>query len=269
MTVPGHIRAGSTPASMAADRIPPKVDTPVTVTVAGFAAPMKPVTLSIEGSGGANGTVTIDGKTTTDLTGPAIVQLRGGTQTTPGKAGNLKLVAEQGGTRLAASAGFSVSAIPQNYTDVFDSELTGATRGFVVQDGWASDSGDIADLDQADISEEVEVTTATGCFVGKGTSTSGYLPANSFTKDTHSTPVSIMTSSGLRIAQQTCKFQDKRAGAVDIPMRNSGYELTRRVIRMPFGVVTLFRINKEGKATTANGITSGAGVGSITRTQTV
>ena len=82
---------------MTQDRIPTRVDTPVTVTIAGFSPPMAPVRLSIAGASAVNGTATIDGGATADLTGTATVQLRGTAQTAIGNAGNLLLVAEQGG----------------------------------------------------------------------------------------------------------------------------------------------------------------------------
>jgi hypothetical protein len=69
------------------DRIPPRVDTPVDVTIAGLAVPMRDVTLSIAGAGGGNGTATINGAATADLGASATVNLRGVVQTTPGKAG--------------------------------------------------------------------------------------------------------------------------------------------------------------------------------------
>jgi peptidoglycan hydrolase-like protein with peptidoglycan-binding domain len=265
--MPAHIRAPSTPGVMAEDRIPPRVDTDVQVNVAGLGPPLLPVTLSVAGSGGANGDVTIDGAPSLEIFGPVTVHLRGTTQTAPGNGGNLQLVATQGGVELGRSAGFSVSSVPQRYTDVFLSDLTGASRGFVVQDGWESDSGSFADLDGTEISEEVEVTQATGCFAGLGGNVSGYLPGDSLTQDTHSSATATLTSPGRRIAQQTSKFRDHRAGAADIPMRDAGYLIDRRVVRV--GGVLRFVITKSGKATTANGTPSGQGEGFITRNQAI
>ncbi len=268
--MPAHIRAPSTPGVMAEDRIPPRVDTDAQVNVEGIHAPMLPVTLSVASSGGTNGEVTVNGSPTHEIFGNETVHLRGTTQTDAGSGGNLQLVASQGPTELNRSSGFSVSAIPQRYTDVFVSELTGARRGFVVQDGWESDSGTFADLDQTEISEEVETTTATGCFAGVVGGVSGYLPGDSLTTDTHSTSVAVLTGPGRRIAQQTCKFRDHRSGANDIPMRNSGYLLDRLVVRV--GGALRFIITKSGQATTANGVPSGPGEtpgGIIRRNQAV
>ncbi|MBA3746429.1 MAG: hypothetical protein H0W96_02930, partial [Solirubrobacterales bacterium] len=144
----------------------------------------------------------------------------------------------------------------------------GNRRGFVVQDGWESDSGRFKDLDKTEISELVEQTLATGCFVGLGATNSGYLPGNVLTKDSHSSATSTLTSTGRRDAQQTCMFKDNRSGSVDIPMTNSGYELVRIVTANPKGGFD-FHITKKGKATTAKGVASAAGRGSIDKTQKV
>lgn len=266
VTLP-KIRAGSTPTGMA-DRIPPRVDTAAHVDVSGLKTGDAPVTLSVEGAGGGNGTATIDGAATKDITATADVKLKGGDQTDVGKGGNLKLVAKQGGTTLATSSAFTVSAIPQNYKDVFARLITGTKRGFFVTDSWESDSGVVADLKETEISELVEVTSATGCFTGTGKSNSGYLPGDKFSEDEHGTPVSILTKAGNRVAAQTCMFKDKRSGATDIPMTNSGYTLTRDVTEPTPGKIKI-QTHKVGAATTANGVTSAAGVGDIDKTQDV
>jgi hypothetical protein len=134
-----HVNANTSPAGMP-DRIPPRVDTIVGVGIVGWRIPMAPVTLSIDGAGGGNSNATIDGAATVDLTNTAAVRLRGTAQTSVGNAGNLRLVAEQGGTRLATSNAFSVSAIPQNFSITFNSLITGARRGIRVNNHWESDS---------------------------------------------------------------------------------------------------------------------------------
>jgi hypothetical protein len=79
--------------------------------------------------------------------------------------------------------------------------------------------------------------------------------------------VTTLTGPGRRIAEQTCKIKDHRSGAADVPMRDSGYKLDRKVIMI--GGVLHFLITKIGTATTANGIPSGAGVGHIAKNQVV
>jgi hypothetical protein len=251
---------------MVADRIPPNVNTPAAITVAGVGASGPAVTLSVEGANATNGTVTIDGAATKDLRSGATVQLKGGTQTTPGNAGNLTLVAKQAGTELARSGGFSVSSIPQNWSITFISFVTEATdpgrRGIRVRNAWESDSQRLADLNEAERSELVEIKSASGCFNLSPSNTSGFLPANTGAlTDTHSSSAAAMTSAGTRIAQQTFKFNDKRTGATDIPARNSGYKISRVVTAVGTGFE--LHTTKEGQAGTAVGITSTAGSGTV------
>jgi len=277
-TVPGHIRARSTPSGMP-DRIPPRVDTNVNVTISGWRIPMNPVVLSAEGTGGGNGTVTINGRASADLTSSATVKLRGGTQTGVGNAGKLRLVASQGGTRLARSSGFSVAAIPQNFSITFNSELSGARRGFIVNNHWQSDSGNVADLDEAERSEQVQYGTSTGIMAGYRGRNSGFLPADSPpTTDTHSTGVAMLRTAstatgviGTAVAEQVFIFNDRRTGATNIPVTRSGYRLTRVTIQLPGlgSYLRYFGITKAGTATTANGYSSAAGAGSVTRVQSV
>jgi hypothetical protein len=266
-TLPAHVRGAASPAAMA-DRIPPRVTTVAHVDISGLKPGDPPVELSVAGAGGGNGTVTIDGSATKSVSASSDVNLKGVDQTDSGKGGALRLVAKRGGSQLATSGGFSVSSIPQNYTDTFVRLVTGAKRGVVVQDGWESDSGVVADLNETEIAEQVEVTAATGCFAGLGKINSGYLPGDKFSQDTHSSAVAALTTPGNKVAQQTCMFKDKRAGSTDIPMTKSGYTIVRDVRAKDAGGLT-FHITKNGAATTANGVTSGAGSGSIDKTQDV
>jgi hypothetical protein len=234
---------------------------------------MAPVTLSIEGASGTNGTVTIDGGATADVTSDTTVQLRGGTQTAVGSAGNLHLVADMGtgpGARLATSNAFSVSAIPQNYSDTFVSVLTGNRRGIVVQDGWESDSGTFADLDKTEQSERVEHKSSSGSLAGFASNNSGYLPGDVLTTDTHSVGTARLTGTGDAFTHQTTMFKDNRTGAVDIPMTNSGFHLTRTVFRT-FPIIGKLQIttSKQGGAADARGIPSAAGSANVTKTQDV
>jgi hypothetical protein len=268
------IRDPRSPASMK-DRIAPGVNTPVPVTISGGDG-KTPVDVSINGSGGPNGTVTVNGATSASIagTGTTNVTLNGTKQTSVGSGGNLNLAVTQGGVTLATSNGFSVSAIPRDYTDAFKSLLTGARRGFIVQDGWKSDStsGSISDLDGAEISEMVEYQLpGTGCFTAAlPGQNSHYLPANSLTTDTHSRSTSELTGPGTLVANQTCKFNDNRSGSTDIPMQNSGYVLTRTV-GLKSGSTTALQIttSKVGTATSAKGVASAAGVGNIVKSQDV
>ncbi|MGH9164421.1 MAG: hypothetical protein ACRDZW_02765, partial [Acidimicrobiales bacterium] len=282
--VPATIKAAASPAGMT-DRITPGIGVQAAVSMSGWAAGADPVKVSVEGSGTAGGTVTVDGAAEFEFpqaaAGAANVSLVGTVQTAVGSAGGLKLVATQGGNVLVRSAAFSVSAIPQDYTDTFVSLLTDNRRGFVVQDGWSSDSaGGIADLDGAEISEHVEYGGATGCFAGNARgSNSGFLPANALTKDTHSRGKAELTSPGVLVTKQTCSFNDKRSGSLGIPLRNSGFVITRTVAAQASGIGGFFRsvvgrnlkitTAKVGGDTDANGVASAAGTGNIVKTQNV
>jgi hypothetical protein len=261
-TVAAKIRHTTTPPQMTVDRIPPRVGVPVPITISGWSIPMAPVEVAIENGGGGNGTCTLDGAATTTLMDsggtPTLV---GVDQTAAGRGAQLRVVVRLAGAVLARSNPFAVAAIPQNYSDTKVSELTGARRGLVVQDGWESDSGVFADLDETEISERVEETSASGVLAGLTPVNSGYLPGDKLTQDTHSTPASVLTGPGERIVAQTCMFKDHRTGTTDIPMTNSGYTLTRSCITFGAGTGWFLITTKVGAATTAKGISSQAGAG--------
>src|SRR4051794_1221529 len=99
VTLPPTVRFPGTPAGMP-DRIPPNKDFAVAVGIAGWGPPMAPVTVTVEGSGAANGTATINGAASADLSAGATVQLRGTAQTAPGDGGHLRIVARLGTTVL-------------------------------------------------------------------------------------------------------------------------------------------------------------------------
>jgi outer membrane protein OmpA-like peptidoglycan-associated protein len=282
VTVPHHIRGAATPAAMTADRIPPRVDTPVTVTFGGTPNPAAPVTLSIDGAGGGNGSVTIDGSATHDfvVAGAQTVNLRGVIQTTPGSGGNLRLMARQRGALLAQSDGFSVSSIPQNMSFTFNSLVTGNKRGILVDLDWQSDSTvKTPDLNQAEHSERIELTGGTGIFAGAANPhTSCYLNSTSAQQDENSEgPLAALHGSGSLTAKQTFIFKDKRTGATDIPMTNSGFLVNWVVAPKP---TSGFQITTSRNAAATNAldpnpacpagrIASNAGTGSVTKLQDV
>jgi hypothetical protein len=92
VSLPQHIRGWQSPWGTP-DRIPPRVDTPVEVGVAGWTTPMLPIILQIERAGGGNGTATIDGGSTAEVSASTTVQLRCQNQTDAGKADGLRLAA--------------------------------------------------------------------------------------------------------------------------------------------------------------------------------
>ncbi|MBN9385059.1 MAG: DUF4157 domain-containing protein [Chitinophagaceae bacterium] len=271
VTIP-KIRAASTPAAMTVDRIPPRVDTPVAVGIAGSASPAPAVTFSIDGAGGGNGTATINGANTATLTASGTLQLRGVDQTDPGKAGNLKLVARQGTTVLASSSGFTISAVPQNWSTSLVNSITDPDAiGMIAKNCWESDSKDVNDLDKVKRKEQVEVTTKTGPWAGATQGTSSWKDATmGCIFDQHQdSPRAGFRMLGSKIANQVFVFKCERTGVTDIPATNSGLLITRQVTSGGPGVFK-YDISKVGTAVTANGFSSAAASGSaIAPTQVV
>lgn len=250
----GPVRAPSTPPEMKADRIPPRVDTRVQLSLSGVVDASAPVTLSIEtgpksdpgyGAASFGGNPTLDVVTTGDVT----VKLRGDQQTEPGKAGHLKLVARQGGRVLGTSAGFSVAAIPQNHSIKFRRMMTGSYRGIMVDEAWESDSLNRQDLDQAAIAERVQhdVKGIKASDLVPGTSC--YKRADKTDQDKHALLAAQIKGPLTDIVQQTHMFREDRTGAVNIPMKNSGYTIEHIVQKKGEGLEVV--TSKKGAATTA------------------
>ena len=161
--LPERIRGIHTPASMIQDRIPPRVDTefdnlgnPLDVNVTPVLGAIGQfVQIAIEDQSSSNGTVSINGNPTLFITQSQKIKLRGLTQTVPGNAGRLNLIARVRDSTIRSS-GFSVSAIPINF------QLIEATPNAPNGDGiigfkyiWLSDSTDLGDLNEVWIGEFV------------------------------------------------------------------------------------------------------------------
>jgi hypothetical protein len=106
------------------------------------------VMVDVEGSGGANGTATVTVGATP--AGSGSVTIRGGIQTTPGNAGNLRLRATVGTAVIGRPPGFTVAAFPINWTDTFAAVVNEPhLLGVTIRDGWSYDgSGSVSELDQ-------------------------------------------------------------------------------------------------------------------------
>ncbi len=263
------IRNSDTPAGMP-DRIPPRVDTPIHITVApDLGTSGKKVHLILKNNNATNGDLTIDGGTTKDLTTTADVPMRGTVQTSPGNAGHINVVAQVRGQDAVTSNGFSVAAIPQNFSEALVSTVNFGIR---VSASWQSDSTNPADLDQVQFSEQVQVDNETGSLVGLGGGqNSHYLPmplTGTICCDTHGTPPALITAApGTQQLSQTHTLKDARTGVTDIPIANSGYHITRTVTQDPTTHVLHLTTAKAGAATSANGFASGAGAGGGSATQ--
>jgi hypothetical protein len=266
--LPQHIRRDDTPAGMP-DRIPPRVPTTFGIQVTpDLTASGQAITLSIAGQDPDHGTATLDGMAETTLSASGTVAISGSTQTaaTPGlgggNAGNLHLVAQVRGAGTVQSDGFSIAAIPQNWSEVFGGPIrTRSYLGLFVIDSWQSDSGNPSDLSAVSLNEKVQGVVTGGLKIsqlGVGT----YFPAYPEPgMDRHALARSSVRSPGGRVLlSQTHVFHDQRTGALDIPVTNSGYLIEQIVSRGRGGSWVLTTI-KEGSPATALGFPSGAGAG--------
>ena len=279
VTFEQHIRYRDTPTAMP-DRIPPRANSPFDITVTpDLAGSGQAVTLAVTGQNASTGTVTINGNDTQDLTSSSSVNLSGGTQTAPtagytaGNAGNLMLTVRVRGQDTAQSAGFSVAAIPVNWSIALPSNslVTGSRRGIRVINSWKSDSGVLGDLGAVERSEVVEYLPGTGIFtVPPGALNSGYIDATlGSATDTHSVSTALLTGTGVQDANQAFEFRDQRTGAQDVPAPNSGYRIERNVFRDPITGALMITTSKMGMAVTALGISVTAGAGSVSQNQAV
>ena len=223
----GAVRAFSTPDGMP-DRIPPRVTTRVPVLVQGLPAGDPDVLVFASGTGGAvkvNG-----GNFTTVRDGVTMLEVEGTEQTPPG-GGRLELVASQRGKGiLARSAPFAVAAIPQNWSTTLIDGLEDHRRGILVDNSWESDSGNVADLNQAERSERVAIISQDGMFANVAMQNSGFSSAHDPpVMDQHAVMTEGITAPGSIVTQQMFVFNDRRTGATGLTARNSGFQLTRVV----------------------------------------
>jgi hypothetical protein len=262
-----YVPRNANPADGMPDSVPPsksyevevKVDPPMDCCPGQF------IELSIINGSADNGTATVS---PTRITKTTTITVTGGTQTKPGHGGQLKIQAKlDGATVKAESSGFTVCAHPINYSDTFVSDIDEPDRvGFVVQDGWDSDSGTFADLDEAEVSEIVEYDAPTSppYAGGGGANNSGYLSANRLTKDTHTiVPRPAAGPAATWERRQVSIFKCHRCGATDKVQPNSGFKITHAVSADAAGHWK-HKIMKVGADVTARGYTSKAGTANAT-----
>jgi hypothetical protein len=244
------------------DSVPPgkTYEVEVTVTWSKAACPGQHIDLSIINGSADNGTATVS---PAQITATTTVTVTGGTQTKPGHDGQLKIQAKLDGTIVKAeSAGFTVCAHPINYKDTFKSDIDTPTRvGMFVQDDWESDSGTFSHLDEAEISELVQLGPRNSPPFAPAASitlnTSSYFPADSRTVDEHRVGRPSAGPAGTLEHHQLCIFKCHRCGAVDKDMPNSGFKIIFEVFQV--GTKWKQRTRKVGSAITLGARTSGAG----------
>src|SRR5262249_50730352 len=142
VTLPQHVRNGDTPAGMP-DRIPPRVDTQVPITMTpDLGSSGESVTLFVDSVSSLSGKATINGQDELAVTSSGNVNMRGTLQTAAtngADAGGLRLgVRVRGDDTAVRSQGFSVAAIPVNWVMAFKGPVTGAARGFITTDTFSS-----------------------------------------------------------------------------------------------------------------------------------
>jgi hypothetical protein len=153
-----------------------------------------------------------------------------------------------------------------NYSDGFVSDIDEPARvGVVVQDGWDSDSGTFADLDEAEDSEVVEYDAPTSppYAGGGGAHNSGYNKANLLTTDTHTIGRPAAGPAAPWERRQVCIFKCHRCGAVDKVHPNSGFKIVHDVFQ-DGGGQWQHHVKKFGAKVTARAYTSEAGVANVT-----
>ncbi len=273
--VPGAVRNPDTPPTMTANRIPPRRVTKARVLVTpDLSGTGMTVSMDVTGNGTtANGRAEVQGTRKLAKTGD--IELKGITQTHPtrdgggGHAGNLKLAVLVHNGLTVESNGFSVAAIPENWTITLVRPIDGPIHGspgrwlgFVEKDGWMSDSGDIEDLDEVHVREQVQVVSVRGVFAGATKAESAdYLSAIGKSFDTHVAPFNrLIPDGGAKDVSQVHIFRDARTGSINIPITNSGYVIERNVFMINRNEWVI-RTSERGARTSANGFISNAGAG--------
>jgi hypothetical protein len=233
------------------------------------------VRLSLFGDQGDYRAILIQNKTNTFRVGGTL-QTVATADGKGGNAGNLHLSAElnENGkiTEVKDGPGFSVAAIPQNFTETFIPalDLVGAPGviGIQVNVYWKSDSDELSDLDQVWFKEQVQVQRRTGTFT-KEFGPSDYAPLketneipakdDSGVHDPHTTLTTRMKApGGIADITEVHIFKDLRTGTKDATVKNSGYELRRVISQDPKTLKWVLVTTKTGLKVTANGFTSGA-----------
>jgi hypothetical protein len=262
-----EVDSPTTPEKMLEKRIPPRVGTEVDVTVNKGTA-----TISVANQDAGNGTVLLNDQKELSLKkGTHKISLKGKDQTTPGNSSKLKLVAKNGKKEITSSNGFSVAAIPQNWSSIYDQPASFENFdavGVKVVNKWESDSGEIADLDMAMRAENVQHYEKTGFFSTATGNNSSYVDANTGQiEDRHRVRPRANIKEGTIDTQQTFRFKCSRTGAIDIPATNAGFKITRDVRKKESDISSLeIQVTKKGFARSANGYYSDAGNADIDKT---
>lgn len=120
----------------------------------------------------------------------------------------------------------------------------------------------MADLDQSYVNEQIQAQPATGSLAG------GYFGASpdyysadlsaEISYDTHALKAGLFNAAGSVTINQVHVLADRRTGAWNVAMPNSGFTITQTLFFDGNGVLQL-QITKQGAATNAGCCASGAG----------
>jgi peptidoglycan hydrolase-like protein with peptidoglycan-binding domain len=215
--------------------IPPGKTYMVQVTVTPPLVGGEFIELAIINTSAANGNATIS---PARISQSALVTVTGVVQTEPGNAGKLQIQAKLNGSIVkATSDGFSVCAHVSGLQEEFreDIDNTGGV-GIRVRTVNESDSGNLADLTQAKVSEVVDNITRNEPPFGGGSgfvNNSKYLqaipPAGKIAVDDHVEPRPSAGPKGMAEKLQLHMFMCLRCGATDKAVPNSGFDIIHTV----------------------------------------
>lgn len=152
------------------NRIPPRKETEVTVSVSGIPEGSEGVLISCDAATMANGKVKINDEKSLYVKGNQTLRVKGTNQTNPGHDNRLSLVAHDGETELARSNTFSVAAYPETITFATQTpENIDLADGTVQIAGVydlssTSDSGHDSQMNKAYVSEVIAIASHSGLF---------------------------------------------------------------------------------------------------------
>jgi type VI secretion system secreted protein VgrG len=254
--------SNANPADGMIDSVPPTKRYEVEVTVTPQLEPGRFLEMSIVNGSDDNGYAHV---TPRQISTTTTVTVTGDVQTKPGKAGQLKIQATLDGVKKAESQGFTVCAHPTTVHNRYKSDIDGGTVGAAVSVSLDSDSGTVADLDQAEFSEKVQSgqKDSPPFTVLGGSSNSGYLKANrTDLVDSHSTLTPSAGPAGTETFSQLFVFKCHRCGVTDKVEPRSGFQILHRVFQS--GSKWEHEMTKKGLKTTIRQWTSEAGDADVT-----
>jgi outer membrane protein OmpA-like peptidoglycan-associated protein len=265
------VRANNTPAGMN-DRIGLRDPVHIMAMVINPPPSVTPITIFVSGSGPDGGTATINGQPQVQITGSTALEIKGTQMSREGYPFNpfLQLGAWWSNTTVGESNRFSVSSIAENWSVIFG----GAKKErfgyvFLADMDWVSDSGSYKDLDACYYVEFVGVIDEQGGMKGFGIGDTND-PINASPADLHpaydehGTPFEYTKVAGSSRLKQLFGIRDDRSNSGWAASPNSGFEIVRRFERDPDNPRCWHLIlEKKGAAVTVNGMSSGAGSGSI------